>query len=505
VPLWQKRGEKMKKLILFIIIVLFFSVHAFSQGNLKFLKIEVPTEGKTKNRLLFDLEDIKKMLDELKLEELSANINFTDLGGYSLATLGKIKKGKIDWSHKIVDEKSLLVKFKKDDYSMVIDKVKEKSRNPGFQIQIVEVKFDILSTKRKLDRYVAEKAKFKEAEDAVSIYEITFAEFMDLTADMKYPIKATPGEELGKKVSVKVKNKGTNAAKNFNVELVLSSDNQIPVKPAPYSENFSEDILLKDGRKSVELLNSGEDITLSFDGSIKIPADTPPGRYYLGAVIDPENKIEEINKKNNIFARFIIISLPAPKRLILNMPDTHLIYEPESFGLKIECLGVTLSEGKDWRKCRLKPYVQQLKHISWKDFHWDVDSIERGVWKVKGLKFCTKVGKGEEIKMKMEVKGGSRLRPPYRITLGLSKTQLEFEPSTHRFKLSTFGCPIVYIPFWKVARIEANLYQFRHTLWKDFYWEVDTFKKEVNRITGGQFGKKGGTSTSLDINVTVEE
>ena len=168
----------MKKPILFIIIVLFFSVHAFSQGNLKFLKIEVPTEGKTKNRLLFDLEDIKKMLGGLKLEELSANINFTDLGGYSLATLGKIKKGKIDWSHKIVDEKSLLVKFKKDDYSMVLDKVKEKSRNPGFQIQIVEVKFDILSTKRKLDRYVAEKAKFKEAEGALSIYEITFAEFI---------------------------------------------------------------------------------------------------------------------------------------------------------------------------------------------------------------------------------------------------------------------------------------------------------------------------------------
>ena len=388
---------------------------------------------------------------------------------------------------------------------MVLDKVKEKSKNPGFQIQLFEIKFDIMSTKGTIAQSFEKKAKFTEATEALKIFEITFATFMDLTAEMTYPIKVVPGEELGKRVSIKVKNKGTDAAKDFNVELVLSSDTQIPLKPASYSENFSEDILFKDGRKKVELLNPAEDITLNFDGSIKIPADTPPGRYYLGVVIDPESKIEELDKENNIFTRFIIISFPAPKRLILNMPDTHLIYEPQSFEFKIECQGVILSEGKDWRKCRLKPYVQQLKHIGWKDFHWDVDTVERGVWKVKGVKFCTKFGTGEEIKMKMEVKGGSRLSPPYRITLGLSKTQLEYEPSTHRFKLLTFGCPIVYIPFWKVARVESNLYQFRHTLWKDFFWQVDTFKKEISRITGGEFGKKGGTPTSIDMNVTVEE
>lgn len=494
----------MKKRVLFAIIVLFFTTQAFTQTNLKFLKIEVPTEKKAKNRLLFNVENIEKILRDVLSQDVTANIKFTDLYGNILATLGRMKNGKIKWDHKVVDETSILVKLKKSDYSMVLDKVKEKSRNPGFQLQVIEVKFDILSTKGKIAQSFEKKAKFMEAESAMKIYDITFAEFMDLSADMTYPIKAVPGEELGKRVSVRVENEGTNPARDFNVELVLSSDTQIPVKPASYSENFNEDMLLKDGRKTVELLNPHKDITLSFDGSIKIPDDTPPGRYYLGAVIDPENKIEELNEKNNAYVKFIVISYPVPKRFILTMPETHLIYEPQSFGLKIEYQGVPLSEGKDWRKCRLKPYVQQLKHISWKDFHWEIDTVERGVWKVTGVKFCTKGGTGKEIVMKMKVQGGSRLQPPYRITLGLSETRLEYEPTTHRFKLLTFGCPIVYIPFWKFARIEAHLYQFKHNLWKDFFWEVDTFKKEVTRISGGNFGKKGGTPASLDINVTTE-
>jgi hypothetical protein len=127
----------MKKLVLFIIIILFISAQGFSQSNLKFLKIETPTGlKKAKNRLLFNLADIKSMLGELKLDDLSANIKFTDLYGNVLATLGEIKSGKIRWDHKVIDEKSLLVKFKKSDYEMVLDKVKEESKNPGFQIQL---------------------------------------------------------------------------------------------------------------------------------------------------------------------------------------------------------------------------------------------------------------------------------------------------------------------------------------------------------------------------------
>ena len=54
----------MKKFILFIIIVIFFSAQGFTQINLKFLKIEIPTGStKAKNWLLFNLEEIISLLN----------------------------------------------------------------------------------------------------------------------------------------------------------------------------------------------------------------------------------------------------------------------------------------------------------------------------------------------------------------------------------------------------------------------------------------------------------
>jgi hypothetical protein len=187
------------------------------------------------------------------------------------------------------------------------------------------------------------------------------------------------------------------------------------------------------------------------------------------------------------------------------LPDTQLIYHPASFGLQIVCRGDILSDGKDWRKCQIRAYIHQLKHAVWeKDCHWEINTFERGIWRIKNAEFCKGGGDGDEVKMKMEVHGGSKVFPPSELILKLSKTQLEFEPTTGKFRLHTFGDSIAYIPFWKVARLKAHLYQFNFTLWQDFFWEVDTFKKQVSRVTGGTFGKEGGTAAPLNLNVSVE-
>jgi len=88
---------------------------------------------------------------------------------------------------------------------------------------------------------------------------------------------------MGGRVTVKVQNKGTNPAGEFTVELVLSSDTQIPLQPGTYSDTFVEDMLLRGGRRKVESLDPGETKTLKLEGPLKIPADTPPGRFYLGS------------------------------------------------------------------------------------------------------------------------------------------------------------------------------------------------------------------------------
>lgn len=492
----------MKKLVLFFVIVLFFSTQSATALDLKLMRVEIPTE---KNKLLFNLTDLEKILGELNLQNLSGNIKFTDDASNALAILGKIKSGKIKWEQKVVNEKFLEVKFDKDVYPTILASVREKTKNPGYQLQVIETQFDLESAKDRLVSTYEKKGKFIEKTDSLKSVEITFIELVDLVPDMQHPIEVSPGELIGKQISVRVENQGNVPAKDFFVELILSRDNQAPVKPATFSESFAEDMLLKDGREKVDILNPGESKTVTFKDSVMIPADTQPDRYYLIAVVDPENSVQEANETNNTFVKFMMISFPPPKRFVIDMPDTLLTYEPATFAVKIVCKGDILSDGKDWRKCQIRAYIHLLKHAVWeKDCHWEINTFDRGIWRIKNAEFCKGGGDGDEVKMKMEVHGGSKIFPPSQLILKLTKTQLEFEPVAGKFRILTFGDSISYIPFWKIARIKAHLYQFCYTLWQDFFWEVDTFKKQVSRVTGGTFGKEGGTAAPLNLNVTVE-
>lgn len=481
--LWQTFYQKeinMKKSIFLTVLVIsifLFSTQITAANCLKLLKIEEPSKGK--NKLDFQLEHIKAIVEDFNLEGVTADIEFTDLAGTVLATLGKVKDRSINWSHKVVKGTILQVKFDKTNYPIVLEKVKEKAMKPGFRVQ--------LGTGQGC--------------------EITFAELPDLIVRMKYPINTSPGEVLAKEFSLTVENKGAVEAKDVNVQVVISSDTQIPLQPAAYSENFQEDALLEGGQSTVASIKPGESLTVSLPGPLKIPADTPPARYYLGALVDPGKKIEELNEENNVEKGFIMILVPAPKRITFEIPDVRLVYQPTGFSLKIIAQDTVLSDGKDWRKCAIRSYIHQIKLHTWEDFFWEVDTLDRSVWQVKGIKFCQKGGTAKEVKMPVEVTGGSRTTPPVRFTLTLTDTRLEYEPAEGKFLITAFGNQLVYAPLWRIFRLKSHLYQLKNLSWTDFFWEVDTFKKEVRQVSGGNFGQTdvGGSVKVLDVKLNVEE
>jgi hypothetical protein len=491
-----KKERTMKKSILSMMFVLVFSCTIFlsttavtGQDCIRLLKIQEPTGSKAKNRLLLNVEQVKAIVDTLNLKDVSANIELVDDTENVLAELAKIKSGTIKWSHKIVDGTSMLIKFKSESYQFLLDKIKEKSKNPGLRILVSEVS----------------KAERTETRITIGSCNVTFAEFADLSVTMKYPFNASPGQALGKDISLTIENKGTVPAENFDIQMVLSSDFNVPVEPVTYSEEFKDNTLLEQGKETVTVLQPGKRITLSFKGSLKVPPRTAPGRYYLGAVVDVGNKIKELNEENNADTRLLMVSLPEPKRVILELPDTRLVYEPTNFGLNIESHGFLLSNGADWRKCNIRPYVFQIKHATWEDFHWEINALERGVWQITGAKYCKTGGKAQEVKLKMNIKGGSRAVPPSRVVLGLIDTRLEYEPAAQKFRILSNENQIQYIPYWQVIKLKSHLYHIRFRLWTEGFWELDAFKKQLRKITGGKIGQEGGTAEPLDIILKVEQ
>ena len=473
-----------KKSLFLSLLVASCLVPVFSQECLKFLKMEEPEAAlKGKNCLLVGVPQVEAILGSFGLPEFSGTIEIADSQtGQPLVTLAKITKGKRKWSHKLVNEKSLLVEFGKDDFAAVLGKVKDKMVRPGLQFQMVDDK----------------------GGQIVGECDVTFAELPDLVSSIQYPVRIEPGQPLGSELAVKIENRGTAAAKDFDVDVVLSGDDKIPVKTMPSSENFTEDAVLPNGREHVAILEPGQSTSLVFKGA-RIPKDTPPGKYYLGAVVDSENRVAEINEENNIDPGVLMVALPVPKSLTIELPDTQLILEFPNYGFKILCQGVILADAKDWKLCKMKPHVYHLQHVSWKDFHWEVDTVEKTVWEIRGVPFCKKGGTEKDLKIKVEVKGGSIINPPSQFILKLARTEIVYQPQTRKFNLLTYGNPIDYIPFWRNCNLETHLYQFRYILWTDFFWEVDLFRNEVREVTGAEFCKPGGTTKKLNLGLRVEK
>lgn len=478
----------MKKSLLFFIIFQFISILLFPDSRLRLLRVQQP-DGE-KSRLLFHLEDLDYILTdpEINLSEAEVDVRLYNPEGREIAQLGTVKKGKVKWSFKKKDDTFLQVKMERSYVDELLKEISEKKTKTKYRLRLIN------------------KKRTQSGElDIIKSYKLTFFPHLDVYGVLEYPLYVSPGEELKERVKLKLYNDGIIAAKDFFVELVLSSDAEIPMKPGVYGDNYSEDMLLKDGRLKVDKLEPGEPITLTFGGMLTIPPDAPPGRYYLGAVLDPENKLEELEEENNRLARFISISHPAPKRFTLELTETLLTYRPGNFGLDITGYGAMLSDGRDWRKCRINNHIHQLKQVGWTDFFWELNNDQKWVWRVTGIDFCKKGGSAKKVNLTMKVKGGAKDTLPVNICLQLPETRLTYEPATGKFNLECLGVAVAQTASWQVGKVSTQIYHLRYGLWKDFFWEVDTYRKYVRKITGGTFGQPSGAAKALDIKVTIEK
>jgi subtilase family serine protease len=93
------------------------------------------------------------------------------------------------------------------------------------------------------------------------------------------------------------------------IDIVLSTDTNVPPGFATFSPNFSEDVLLLGARTSntIDLAPGASKVYATGAG---IPADTPTGNYQICARIDSGSKVAESNEANNVMCRAIKITHP---------------------------------------------------------------------------------------------------------------------------------------------------------------------------------------------------
>jgi hypothetical protein len=152
--------------------------------------------------------------------------------------------------------------------------------------------------------------------------------FPDLRVAITAPASAVAGSDIGPQLTIQVRNDGNGIAfgtqsagsNGYMVDVVLSRDTSIPEGWATYTASYQEDVLLKGGRISNTVdLSPRQSSRYEVGGGI--PADTPPGVYFICAKVDAGNTIGELREDNNVACARIRITAAPTSQLPTGPPQ----------------------------------------------------------------------------------------------------------------------------------------------------------------------------------------
>ncbi|MFP3942641.1 MAG: CARDB domain-containing protein [Alphaproteobacteria bacterium] len=243
------------------------------------------------------------------------------------------------------------------------------------------------------------------------------------------PATASPGAQLDVKALIRNNGNavapGTSSGDGYMVDITLGTDTSTPPGYAVYSPNYSEDVLLKGGRFSNTVDLAPNAMKSYGDTKNQIPTDTPPGKYYVCARVDPGGKVAESNEGNNTRCMRITVrqraltpgrpgtrppgaaqrcpgTLPAPRQIaprngskFNHFPrTTRFRWSPvrnaRTYGLEVDCLHCCV-QGK-W--CSEVGQAWHVKSgLTSRNYVHDFVGAQPGRWRVWAIDACGKKGK----------------------------------------------------------------------------------------------------------------
>jgi hypothetical protein len=197
---------------------------------------------------------------------------------------------------------------------------------------------------------------------------------------------------------------------------------------------------------------------------------------------------------------------------VLRLPDAYIVYEPGTDTFQIAALGAVLSYGDGWDRAQVKPYLFHIRHRSWTNFFWKINTSRREAYLVWGGSFGrigTKPGgpparevDGDREDITVEVVGGAGDQVPQRVIIRLNEADLFFDPVGRDLRLAAAGMTLSPCDDWEAFALKDYLFHIRLKTWKGFFWKVNTSRMEAWDTTKGTFGQLGGEDKPLSLTMT---
>lgn len=194
---------------------------------------------------------------------------------------------------------------------------------------------------------------------------------------------------------------------------------------------------------------------------------------------------------------------------VLRLSDAYIVYAPPSDVFQIAAQGAVLSYGEGWERVQVKPYLFHLRHKSWKNHFWKVNTSRKEVYLVWGGLFGrigTSAGggparevEGDREDITVDVVGGAVDRVPDRFLVRFAEAELFFDPASRDLRLAAAGSTLSPCDDWQACSLKDYLFHIRLKTWKGFFWKVNTGRMAAWKTTGGEFCKLGGDDKELAL------
>ena len=203
-----------------------------------------------------------------------------------------------------------------------------------------------------------------------------------------------------------------------------------------------------------------------------------------------------------LVAVMFALNAPAaePERFLLRFSDAYLVYQPSTGVLQIVTESNVLSYGNDWEVIQVYPYLYHMRLRTWSGFYWKVNTSRREVYEVTGGSFGSLGGSERPIaNVTVDAVGTGDVVPPDRFFLRFSDSYLVYVPSSAVLQIIASNYVLSYGADWRVVKIYDYLYHMRQNNWVDFYWKINTSRREANRVRGAALETLGGTLEGMGM------
>jgi|GEM_PF-3557152 len=193
-----------------------------------------------------------------------------------------------------------------------------------------------------------------------------------------------------------------------------------------------------------------------------------------------------------------------PDRFHLHFSDAYLVFVPGTKTLQVVAQGNVLCYGERIHLVAVKPYLFDIRHEFWKGFYWRVNTSRREVYRVRGSNFGRIGDSASNTIRGIRVQVVGNPNQPDRFLLNFNQSFLEYVPKNKEIHFTVAGNILHRGRQWQKCHLKPYLYHLKHRNWKGFFWQINTSRRELIRVTKGKFCQMGGSHALLKVKVEVK-